>query len=295
MEKHAIIIDSACAPTDEMFTRPDMFRMGMNIHLDERTFTDGENLDKEDFYGIVDRQADFSTTPPKVWDVKRIYEEIRRKGYSSLLSIHVSSKMSKLYETCMNASHMVSGLDVHLIDTRNMSIGAGLIGQKVIELARAGVPYEQIDLLLPEIRRSTHLQISLSTLKYIIKNKRVGRVQGFVGSMLKLKPILCLDADGYLATASKERGGERVSRKIVDTSIEFLRNHQHNVKISLTWGKDENKIHVERVCESFMKDFTKLGIKDYTIYKNRMWPTIACNSGPGAYGFAVYGEERPIR
>ena len=294
MSRCAIMVDSACAPTQDIMTRPDVFRMGMNINLDGSTYVDGENLEPENYYASIDRVRDFSTTPPLVWDIKKQYENIRRKGFDSVISIHVSSKMSKLVETCENASHMVSGLDVKIVDTRNLSIGSYFIVEKIAELSAAGKQFDEIEQLLPEIRKSSFLQISLSTLKYLIKNKRVGRVQGMVGNIMKVKPILGIDDEGYLTTLAKERGGARVAQKICESAIDFIERHPHNVKFYLTWGFDKNKLQAEQVFEKFMVEFQKLGIRHVALYKNRMWPTIACNSGPGAYGIGIYGEEYPI-
>ena len=294
MSQCAILIDSACAPTQQLLDQPNVFVMGMKIKMDGAIFTDGETLEPEDYYGTIDKVNDFSTTPPLVWDIKKKYEEIKRKGYNSVISIHVSSRMSKLIETCENARHMVSGLDVTILDTQNISIGAYFVAEKVVELTQSGKTLAEIEKLLPDIQQSSFLQISLSTLKYLIKNKRVGKVQGVVGNILKMKPILGIDGEGYLTTLSKERGGGKVSKKISDKAISFIEKNPHNVKLYLTWGFDQNKRHVEQVFNLFMDDFKKLGIKDYTLHKNRMSPTIACNSGPSAYGFGIYGERYPI-
>lgn len=290
----AILVDSGCAPTTELLKTDNVYHLGMKIHLDNDTLIDGEDLELDRFYTMIDRVKDFQTTPPLVWDIKQKYEDIKRRGHTSLISIHVSSKMSKLLETCENARNMVGGIDVHLLDSRNLSIGSYLIAQKVIDLLQQGIPIDKLDGLMPDIRKSSHMQIFLSTLKYLIKSKRIGRVQGVLGSMLSIKPILGIDEDGYLTTLSKERGGNRVIKHIAESALEFLAKRRHNVKICLTWGFDENRMHVDRVYDQFMQDFPKLGIKQYQVVKSRMWPTLACNCGPGAYGFAVYGEERPI-
>ncbi|THB79623.1 MAG: DegV family protein [Desulfobulbaceae bacterium] len=294
MEKIAILVDSACGPTPDFVNKYKIFTMGMKINLDRKVFIDGADLEKARFYEMIDRVKDFSTAPPQVWDIKKIYERIKRSGYDRVVSVHVSSKMSKLYEACDNACGLLGGVNVELIDTRNTSIGAYLVAEKIAELLHAGRTIEEINSFLPEIRRSSFLQISLSTLKYLIKNKRVGRVQGMVGSMLKVKPILGMDSDGYLSTLSKVRGGSRVADHLTDNAIEFVKQRPYNVKVYLTWGFDENRRQVERVRDKFIPRLEQLGIKNYTVREDRMWPTIACNSGPGAYGFAVYGEEHPI-
>jgi len=274
MASQAILIDSACAPSPELLSKSQVFQLGMKIKLDDQHYTDGEDLDLEHFYGQIDKVKDFSTTPPLVRDIKKTCEDLKKKGYSSIISIHVSSKMSKLIETCENARNMVCGVDIELIDI--------------------GMPTNDVISLLPEIRKSSYMQISLSTLKYPVKNKRIGRVQGLLGAMLKVRPILGLDSDGYLTTLTTERGGNRVVERIAENALSFLEKRPHNRKICMTWGFDENHQQVGRVFQSFSQHIGKNGDRHFNVSKSRMWPTLACNCGPEAYGFAVYGEEHPL-
>lgn len=294
MASQAILIDSACAPSPELLSKSQVFQLGMKIKLDDQHYTDGEDLDLEHFYGQIDKVKDFSTTPPLVRDIKKTCEDLKKKGYSSIISIHVSSKMSKLIETCENARNMVSGVDIELIDSQNLSVGANLIAERVIELIDIGMPTNDVISLLPEIRKSSYMQISLSTLKYPVKNKRIGRVQGLLGAMLKVRPILGLDSDGYLTTLTTERGGNRVVERIAENALSFLEKRPHNRKICMTWGFDENHQQVDRVFQSFSQHIGKNGDRHFNVSKSRMWPTLACNCGPEAYGFAVYGEEHPL-
>ena len=290
----AILIDSGCAPSPELLNRNQVFQLGMKIKLDDQIFTDGQDLDLDHFYGQIDKVKNFSTTPPLVWDIKKIYEDLKKKGYSSIIAIHVSSKMSKLLETCENAKNMVSGIDIQLIDSQSLSAGASLVAEKIVELIHSGLPIKEIVPMLPEIRKSSYMQISLSTLKYLVKNKRIGRVQGLFGEMLKMRPILGIDADGYLTTLSTERGDSKVVQQITENALKFIDKRPHNMKVCLTWGFDENHQHVSRVFDHFSKNLKTLGNRKYSLSKNRMLPTLACNSGPRAYGFAVYGEEYPL-
>lgn len=294
MPSQAILVDSACAPSPELLSRPHVYQMGMKIKLDDRLYTDGEDLDLEHFYSRIDKVSDFSTTPPLVWDIKKNYEELKRKGYTSIISIHVSAKMSKLLETCDNARDMVGGVDIRLIDSQNLSIGANLIAERIVELIESGIGVDQVISLLPEIRQSAYMQISLSTLKYLVKNKRIGRVQGLFGAMLKVRPILGLDSDGYLTTLTTERGGNRVVERIAENALTFLEKRPYNQKICMTWGYDDNHHQVGRVLETFSRGSIRERRRRLSVSKSRMWPTLACNCGPEAYGFAVYGEERPL-
>ncbi len=289
-----IMLDTGSSPTEEILKSDDIRRMGMKIFLDGKTLIDGEEIDKETYYSIIEKAGDFNTSPPLVWEIRKIYERLKSEGARELVGVHVSSAMSKLIPTCVNAAKLVSGLDVRIIDTLNISAGAGLVAEKVVDLLRRGRSVDQVEALMPEIRASVHFQISLSTLSYLVKNKRIGRAQGLVGNLLRMRPILGIDGDGYLVPVGKERGKENLIERISESAVRFLEKRPYNIRIYLEYGLDRNKRQVEAVYEAFMKKFKGLDIGRHEARRSRLWPTVANLSGPETYGFAVYGEKRPI-
>ncbi len=294
MSKRVIMMDTGSAPTDEIVRKYGIHVMGMKVFLDGKTYTDGEEIDKDTYYSLIEKTKDFNTSPPLVWEIKRTYEKLKAQGTREIIGVHVSSAMSKLITTCTNARNLVSALDVKIIDTRNISVGAYLVAERIVELLDSGRTYEQVLPLIPEIRESVMLQVSLSTLSYLVKNKRIGRAQGLIGNFLRMRPILGIDADGYLAPLSRERGKEKMIEKISENAVRFLEDRPHNVKVYLTHGMDRNKRQVEAVFSRFEEKLARTGIGAPRVIRNRLWPTVANLSGPETYGFAVYGEKRPI-
>ncbi len=294
--KRIIMMDTGSAPTDEIVSRYGVRVMGMKLFLDGETYIDGEDLDKDGYYARIEKVKNFDTNPPLVWDIRKTYEALKREGIRDVIGIHVSSAMSRLIDTCRNARNMVNGLDVRIIDTRNLSAGAYLVVEKIVELLHYGRGYEQVVPLVPKIRSSVHFQISLSTLNYLVKNKRIGRAQGLMGNLLRMRPILGIDDDGFLIPLAKVRGKEKVVDRIAGGAVQFLRDRPYNLKVYMVSGLDKNRRQVEAVFDAFKDKAAGAGI-DLTsarIIRNRIWPTVANLSGPETYGFAVYGEERPI-
>ena len=288
------VTDTGCAPTPEMVEKFNAEIMGMKIYLDKDTYFDGENLTQEEYYNRIEKVSEFTTSPPSVFEIKKKYEEWKKKGYTELVCVHVSSKMSKLIPTCNNACNMVPGLKVHILDSGDVSIGAYFVAEKVFELLQNGKSIAEIEKVLPKIREASFIQVSLSTLKYLVKNKRLGRAEGMIGSMMRVKPILGIDNEGFLKPVAKERTKEKVLETISDNAIQFLSNRQYNIKIYLAWGLEKNRKQVEDLFEMFMKKFELLKFSGYRIIRNRMAPTVSNLAGPETYGFSVYGEEMPI-
>ncbi len=293
MSKRAITIDTGCEPTDEIIEKYNLALMGMKIILDDQDYWDGKDIDVDHYYSIIENINDFKTSPPTLWDIYDHYENLKKNGYDEIIDIHFSSKMSETINICKRAGKMIQGLDVKIIDTESVSAGAFLIADKVLDLLHDGKSYDDVMVLLPEIRKSTYMQFSVPTVKYLVKNGRIGRAQAFAALVLKIKPILGV-SDGVISPISKEKGLEKVFKKMSDNAFKFIKKRPHNVKIHLAYGFESSCEYMEKTADLFMEKFKKLGITDYKVGKSRIMPTVACHSGPEVFGMTVYGEKKAI-
>ena len=289
----AVMIDSGCAPTPEMFNTDDLEFIGIRINLDDQQYEDGVSLKKRDFYDRIGKIREFSTSPPSPKEILDKYRALKDKGYKQVVDIHFSSRMTELVRNSEIAKEFVTGLDVHIIDTESVSAGAYFTAAKIIELLSRGLGIEEIRPLLPTIIRSSLILISASTLKYFVKNGRIGKAQALVGDLMRIKPILTIE-EGVVAPFAKERGIESAARTMADTAFKFLVDRRHNVKIYTDYGSEKNRKYMQIAYEAFMEKFRTLNIKNYEIINGRGWPTVTCHSGPEVFALSVYGEMAPI-
>ena len=289
----AIMVDSGCAPTEEMIGSNSLEFIGIRINLDNDQYEDGVNLAKKEFYKRISRVRDFSTSPPSPKEILDKYKAIKAKGYKKIIDIHFSSKMTELVKNSEIARDFASGLDIHIIDTQSVSAPSYFTATKVIELLGRGLGIEEIKRLLPKIINSSLMLISASTLKYFVKNGRIGLAQGLVGNLMRVKPILTIE-NGQVAPYTKERGIEKTAQTMADCAFNFILDRPHNVKIYTDYGSTRNRKYMQMAYEAFMRKFLPLNLKGYEIYTGRGWPTVTCHSGPEVFALSVYGEREPI-
>jgi DegV family protein with EDD domain len=294
MNKTKIIADTGCSLTDKIIKDYDLKVMGMKIVLDEKTYTDYEELSREDFYNKIENVKEFHTAQPAVGEIQKYYEKAFEEGYEKIIDIHFSSKMSGLINSCQIVKNTMKNDNIKIIDTENISIGSFMILKRILELLNSGRSIEEIEELLPKIKENTKLQFSVPTLKYLIKNGRVGKAEGLAGTLLNIKPILGVD-EGQISPIAKIRGMKKVYPAMAKNAVDFLKDRPYNIKIYKTWGLNHNKADMEKMFDSFMKSFKKLGYNDYEIIEYQLPPTIICHSGPEVIGLAVYGEKEEIK
>lgn len=293
MPKRMLMIDTGCGPTEEIVSKYNLDVMSIKVVLDGEEYWDWKNLDTDKYYGMIEKVQEFHTNPPTLWDVYDRYEEIRDKGYDELIDIHLSAKMSDTVKICDRARQMVKGIDVKIIDTGNVSAGAYFIADKILSLLSSGKPVADIITLLPEIQKSTYIQFSVPTVKYLVKNGRIGKAQAFAALVLNIKPILGVEK-GIVIPISKEKGMDSVLSRITENAYKFLKKRPFNNKIYLMYGFDSTKPYMEKTSAMFMEKFEGLKIKNVEVIRGRAMPTVACHSGPEVFGIAVYGEKKPI-
>lgn len=292
-KKTAFMVDSGCEPTRSFMKKYDLEFVGINILLDGKRYVDGEQLLQEQFYARVNKVKDFATSPPSQSDMIKKYQALKAKGYERVIDFHMSSKLSQIFSNSQAAKGFIPGLEVHVIDTNHVSAGGYFVAEKVIAMINEGRSMGEVEAALPEITQSAQVLLSTSTLKYFVKNGRIGRAKGLVGTLLKMKPVLIID-DGMVTPFSTEKGMEKAIERIADASLEFISQRPYNVKIYKTYGAESNKAFVERAFDRLMGKLHQIPIKDYEVISGRGWPTVTCHTGPEVFALSVYGERSPI-
>jgi len=292
-KKTAFMVDSGCEPTQAFMQKYNLEFVGVNILLDGKRYVDGEQLPQEQFYANVNKVRDFATSPPSQSDMVKKYQALKAKGYERVIGLYMSSKLSQTFSNSQAAKGFVPGLEIHAIDTNHVSAGGYFVAEKVISMINEGRSMDEVEAALPEITQSAQVLLSTSTLKYFVKNGRIGKAKGLVGTLLRMKPVLIID-DGMVTPFSTEKGMEKAIRRMADASLEFVSRRPHNVKIFKAYGADSNKPFVDKAFDQLMSQLHRVPIKDYEVISGRGWPTVTCHTGPEVFALSVYGESRPI-
>ncbi|WP_129409476.1 DegV family protein [Marinitoga lauensis] len=252
--KRAIIIDSGCSPTDDWIKKYNLNFMGMKVYVDGKEYTDGIDLNHEKFYGLVKNADEIHTAQPSLKELMNMYESLKEEGFDEIIDIHFSSKMSGLYNTAQMARNMLNNINVKIIDTKMVSIGASLVSRRIVELLiDENREFEEIEGLVPKIINNTFMEFSVPTLKYLVKNGRIGKAAGMAGTLLKIIPVLTVE-DGEITPLVKVRGINKAFKVMADNAFEFIKDKPHNIKIYKVHGFDSNKEHEDKVFNLFMEN-----------------------------------------
>lgn len=209
MSKVKIVTDSTADLPKELASKHEIAVVPLKVIFnDEEPLRDGVDIETEQFYRRQVEKKEYSrTSQPAPAEFYKVYSELSAGG-GSIISIHLSSTLSGTCQSARTAREMLPEADIDVIDSKSASMGLGLI---VLEAARAagdGKTKKEILGLVNKMISSAQVYFVVDTLEYLARGGRIGKAQALLGTILSIKPLLCLK-EGLVEPLEKIRGKSR--------------------------------------------------------------------------------------
>jgi DegV family protein with EDD domain len=249
------------------------------VRFGEETYRDGVDLTTEQFYEKLQTSQVFpSTSVPSPQTFAQAYDKLAEEA-DEILAIVLSSKLSATYEVALQSiEQMKRKCRVEVIDSLSATMAEGFIVMKAARAAKAGASLEEVmEVARKNIPRIDFLA-AFDTLEYLRRGGRIGRAAAFLGSVLKINPIITLK-DGLVEPAGRTRS----RAKALDHLYDFAASYPHIEEMAVgdTACPDEADALRERLGAIFPKE---------RIYRSKMTPVIGTHTGPGLLLVAILGD-----
>lgn len=196
-------VDMSVSGEENVICVPLTVRFGNDEFLDRVELSAAEFYEKLTKCGVMP-----STSQANISDFERIYDRITENGDEAVV-ITLSSKLSGTYHSACVAAEDYKG-KVYVIDSQNVSIGAGVLAEFALNLAGDGLTAWDIARRLTVERENIRLFSAFDTLEYLKRGGRLSSAAAFAGSLLALKPIITV-RDGEVAVIGKARGSRNIN------------------------------------------------------------------------------------
>ena len=154
----------------------------------------------------------------------------------------------------------------------------GLLVLEAAECLEKGMAVENVIDRLKELRKHQLGAFVIRTLEYLRKGGRIGLVEGVVGSLLQIKPVIYVNDDGVYATLVKARG---FAKALSAMQEEFFKRFQgRKVRVAIVHGQAQED--AQRLLELFC---SKLNVA--SAFVAPVSPALAIHTGPGLLGAIV--------
>ena len=175
----------------------------LGVTLGATTYLDGVNITPDEIYAHHDKTGELpKTTAANVGDFIDFFTPFVEAG-KTVIHFPISSEMSSTYNNALLASADLE--NVHIIDSKNLSSGIGLVVVAAAEMAQNGASAEEIIAKAEELVKCSDASFVIDNLEYLHKGGRCSAVAMLGANLLKLKP--CIDVtNGKMDVSKKYRG-----------------------------------------------------------------------------------------
>jgi len=272
-----IVTDSTADVPQELMKRYDIRQVPINIQFGTETYQEGIEIDRPTFFRKLEEVMPTSSQPSP-GQFAEVYKELAEQGHS-ILSIIITSKHSGTYQSAVLAKSMLPEADIEVFDTLSISIGTGYQVLAAARAAEEGKSMGEIIQLLEGIRSRMFLYLTPSTLKYLQKSGRVGKLAGALGALLNLKPVIKVE-DGLLEAFQNVRTRSKAIDRMVELTAEAVGTTEP-VKLGITHAQvpDEAEKLRQRLERAFNCD--EVIVVDLAC-------SLTVHGGPGVIGLISY-------
>ncbi|HHY14816.1 MAG TPA: DegV family protein [Firmicutes bacterium] len=283
MSKIHVVTDSGSDLPQEVLETLQIHVVPLTVQFGEEIYRDGVDISVEEFYRKLEAESEIpSTCQPSPADFVRVYENIAQPG-DTIISIHLSSKMSGTYQSAVLAASMLDpNIDVKVIDSQCASLGIGVVAAAAARAVQAGADVEQVLAELKPIIDNLQVYFVVDTLEYLQKNGRIGMASAFMGTLLSIKPILTVQ-DGMVAPFEKIRGKAKALNRIRELMEEFKNRHPDR-KLTAAISNANAREDAERLAR-YLEGQLPL---EREIIIGSIGPTIGVHTGAGTIALFIY-------
>ncbi len=273
-----LVVDSTSDLPDDMLKALDIQMVPLKVHFGSEEFLDRVELDDKAFFAKLETVSELpKTSQPSPGEFLEVYRAI--PAGETIISLHVAEKLSGTVQSARLAGKDLPDRDIRVIDCGNVTAALGLLVLAAAEMVKAGKSPDEIEQAIHELHPRTRLIAILDTLKYAVMGGRVSRVQGAIGGMLRVKPLMLVE-EGEIHRLTPARTWGQAYQKVVDDITE----HGGAERIGLLDAlAPDNRAALRTELE---RSFPGAPITDF-----KMGAVIGTHAGPGAVGCAYIAKK----
>lgn len=274
-----IIADTMCDVPIEFVKKYNIRVMPLKVHFGEESFLDGIDITAEEFFDRLAKADELpKTSQVTPSEFIKVFNEELGKG-NTIITILGSSYLSGTYNSAILAKQQLGRENIHIIDSRAITLGAGMLVIKAARLAEEGKsPSEILKSIEMSKKRMKHFFV-IGNLKYLYKGGRISLSASVIGSILNIKPILTVK-NGKLEMIEKTRG----IKKAISMMMDMIKENN--------WNLNDKIIGINHtLCSEHADYIEEIISNEYhvkEVIRGEVGSVVGTHAGPGCV--ALYFE-----
>lgn len=280
-----IIADSTCDIPDELIKRYGITIIPHYIIWGNQQFRDRVDMQPLDFYKRLLTDPKYPTSSQaSIADFKRTYEEVAAKGATEIITLTVSSAMSGAYQMASEAAKLVD-VPVRVVDGKSPTMSLGWQVLTAARASEAGMKVDEILIILENLKNKLVQYVAMESLEYLQKSGRIGHAVKWVGSVLKIKPLVSINhKTGLVEPASLSRTHKGLIDQMYNKFFDHFKEGSKNLHVAVMHGNILQE--AEELAERIRLEFNPV-----ELIINITGPVLGISTGPGALALCGFADE----
>ena len=279
MPNVAVVTDSIADLPPEVAEEFGITVVPIVVRFGDALYRDGLDISPDEFYErLRGNKALPATSVPAPAAFADVYDKLAEKA-SEIVTISVTARLSGTYQVALQAvGLMKKRCRVEVLDSQWAVMAQGFTAIAAAKAARAGAGIDAVLDAARHAMRRVDMRAAFDTLEYLERGGRIGKAQAFLGSLLKVNPIIGLK-DGEVYPVGRERSRTKAIDRLYDFATSF--GKVEGLAVEYAADSDEANKLVERLRSEHPQ---------VPIYLSRTSPAIGTHTGPGLIVVTVMGD-----
>jgi DegV family protein with EDD domain len=275
-----IVTDSTAYLPPATVREQDIQIVPLYVHFGQEALREGIELSNDEFYSRLQEVEELPTTSqPSPGEFYEVFKALVDAGHE-VVTLTISSKLSGTWNSAMAAKEMLPDAPISVIDTLSTSVGLQLMVQAASDAAANGFSRQEIVDQVEAIKEKLQIWFVVDTLEYLAKGGRIGNGKAFLGTLLKVKPILVLQ-HGAIEPLEQVRSKRKAHDRMLELVEEYLGTDGPQARIAIAHAL------VPQEAQAIGQEIEgRLGCGQPLTAG--IGPVIGTHTGPGVIGVAAY-------
>ena len=264
-----------------------VIRMPYVLDGEEYLYDMGEHTDFKGFFDKMRAGSMPKTAALNEYAYTEYFEPILARGediYYVTFSHQMSGTFGAMKNVIAQLKEKYPEREIRFKDSKLISLGSGLVTYYAALKYKDGATMDEMDAYLDELIPSVSLYFAVDDLTYLHRGGRISGASKVIGNLLGIKPILHIDEQGKIVSATKAKG----LKKALSALLDFMKEKGDDLQ-------SYKVLVLQADCEETAQAFVqamKERFGDLDVEIQPVGPVIGSHCGPGTIGVAFHSKAK---
>jgi len=282
MEKIGLLLDTTTMTREDILTYDFIKWVPLGVTIDDVLYQESD-LSTSQMMGYLHDGKRMLTSQPSPGEFLKKYEEFHNEGYTHILVIALSEKISGTYQSAVIAKNLCElPITISVHSPKVASFGVALAIPMLAEAIVKKTTFADLEKRYDSLFANAHVMFTLSNLMHLFRGGRLSRVAALLGTVLRIKPIVEM-IDGKLQLTKKERTNIACYEQFLEVVKQYTEKYKSVFVDIVQLNREEwgNKLSA-----AIMEQFPKVIVHQ----SHYVSPVFLVHLGDAGFGIAVIGE-----